>query len=177
MREGWRKFILPILLVLPLIGLGIAFGRYVLGSPDRYEARYFTADYLVKFDTPGGTALFLEQALQDGDAQLMRELLATKAEPAPIQARPDLLLYDLRNRSGDYYNYLYTTENRRYRRIEHITFVDGRYLVAEEDLYYTFESGRWPQVFGPLAVTYYVLLLLALGVLRLSRRPAKAAQA
>jgi hypothetical protein len=142
-------------------------------GPDRFDPSYFTSEYQERYDTPGSAALALEQSLQDADDDLMSELVATRDDPSEISARPDLFLYDLRNQTGGYYHYLYTTQDRTFRRIEHIKFENGRYLVVEEDLYYLVDSGKWPESFAPLLVTYYVLLLLIVGVTRLSRRSSR----
>jgi len=168
-RSRLRKLALPALLLLPVLVVGVALGVSYLRKDSRMDPAYFGADYSSRYDVPAAAAEALERAFQTGDVQLMRELVATRADPAEFQTRPGLGLYDLRGRDGEYYNYLYTTADNRDRSLAHIKFVNGRYVVVEENLDYLVDSGKWPQAFAPLTVTYYVLLLLALGVIRISR--------
>lgn len=165
-----RRILIGAALLLPLIAVAAIVGAISLRGSDRFDPRYFTAQYQQRYDAPGRAAEGFEAAIQTGNMDLMRELVATRADPAAIQQQSDLLLYDMRNKSGDYYNYLYVTQDRRHRQLAHVKLENGRYIVAEEDLFYLVDSGNWPRAFAPLLITYYVLFGLAFGVVRISRR-------
>ncbi len=167
-RIQWR-LIGPVLL-LPLIVVAAAFAIVQVQRSDRYDPAYFSPAHLERYDTPGEVALGYEEVLRTGDPALLQELVATRKAAQPVPPRPEMVLYDLRSQEGDYLNYLYIADDRTSRLTRHVTFVDGRYVLAEEDLFYLFDSGDWLSVFTPIVLTWWILVLLVVGFRRLRRR-------
>ncbi len=165
---SWRWF--GAVVLLPLIVIAAVFAVVQFQRSDRYDPAYFSPAHLERYDTPGEVALGYEEVMRTGDMALMQELVATRKAAQPVRPRPEMLLYDLRSQDGDYLNYIYIAEDRSTRLMRHVTFVDGRYVLAEEDLYYLFDSGDWLSVLSPLVVTWWILVLLVMGFRRLRRR-------
>ena len=131
----------------------------------RYDDRFFTEEYRSRFETPSSVAFELEGALRDGDEDLMGELLGTRAGSDAMEPRPSLVYVFLVDRAGDYFHYLYFNQDDYHREVQFIKEVNGRYVASEDDLYFYVDSGRWKEVAGPLIATWWVLMIVATGVM------------
>lgn len=160
--------LLPVLAVLLLFGVSAAQGLR------RFDPQYFAETYLERYDNPGSVAIALEQALRQGDGQLMAELLATRRGPDAMQPRPSLIFIFLLGIEGDYFEYLYLNTNDYTRVIQYVTEHDGRYVVSEPDLHYYLDSGRWTTVAAPIAATWWILVAVYTAATYVYRRTAAA---
>lgn len=158
--------------LLPLMALGL----YVLVvhtlSASRYDPRYFTAEYQEQYDTSATVALALEAALQSGDRTALTTLQGRR-HPADLTTSPYVSFVMLTNRTDRFLTYLYV-DMRTYKTYDyHLEKVDGRYVVMAPDAYYYLYSGRWIQIFLPVAAVWWLLSLvvfLLVLVRRLSAR-------
>ncbi len=148
------------LLLLPVVVVGLLHVVKVIQGYTRYDPRYFDEDYRERYDTPGSVAIDLEQALREADHALMAELLGTRRGPSPLQPRPSLIFVFLLSAEGDYFQYLYFNADDYNRVIQYVTEHDGRYLATEPDLFFYIDSGRWLGVAGPIALTWWILVIV-----------------
>jgi len=148
------------LLLLPIVVVMILFGVRAIQGVTRYDEAYFTEAYLSRYETPGSVAIDLEQALRSGDSRLMSELVATRGGPAPIVPRPSLIYVFLLSVDGDYFQFLYFNADDYNRVVQYVTEVRGRYVASEPDLYFYMDSGRWRGVAGPIATTWWILVIV-----------------
>ncbi|MGH2619546.1 MAG: hypothetical protein ACRDHG_03095 [Anaerolineales bacterium] len=146
------------LLLLPIAVVLVLHGVRAVQELTRYEEAYFTEAYLNRYETPGSVAIELEQALRQGDHQLMAGLVGTRRGPAPIEPRPSLIYVFLLSVEGDYFQYLYFTADDYNRVVQYVTEVRGRYVASEPDLYFYMDSGRWRGVAGPIAISWWILV-------------------
>ncbi len=72
--------------------------------------------------------------------------------------------FDL-DRTGDYFHYLYFNQDDYHREVQFINEENGRYVASEDDLSFYIDSGRWKEVVGPLIATWWVLMIVATGVM------------
>jgi len=152
------------LLLLPFAVLLILFAIKIVQDFTRYDDRYFTEEYRIRFETPSSVAFELESALRDANDELMAELLGTRAGPDAMEPRPSLVYVFLLDREGDYFHYLYFNQDDYHRQVQYVKEENGRYVTAEDDLYFYIDSGRWKAVAGPLIATWWVLMIVATGV-------------
>jgi len=164
------------LLLLPIAVVLVLHGVRAVQELTRYDAFYFTGDYLNRYETPGSVAIDLEQALRHGDSQLMAGLVATRGGPAPIEPRPSLIYVFLLSVDGDYFQYLYFNADDYNRVVQYVTEVGGRYVASEPDLYFYMDSGRWVGVAGPIATTWWILVTVFTGGVLVYRRMAVSRQ-
>ena len=160
------------LLLLPVAVVLVLHGVKAFQALTRYDAAYFTEEYLNRYETPGSVAIDLEQALRQGDSQLMAGLIGTKRGPAPIVPRPSLIYVFLLSVDGDYFEYLYFNADDYSRVVQYVTEVRGRYVASEPDLYYYMDSGRWREVAGPVAISWWILVAVFTAGVMVYRRTA-----
>lgn len=153
------------LLLLPIGFLFVLFAIKFIQDFTRYDNNYFTDEYLERYETPSSVAFALEGALRDGNEELMAELLGTRAGPDSMEPRPSLVYVFLLDRVGDYFHYLYLNQDDFRREVQFIKEADGRYVASEDDLYFYVDSGRWQEVAGPLIATWWVVVIVATGVM------------
>ncbi len=153
------------LILLPLAILLVLFAIKFVQDFTRYDDSFFTEEYRARFDSPSSVAFELEAALRDGDEGLMGELLGTRAGPDAMEPRPSLVYVFLLDRTDDYFHYLYFNQDDFNREVQFIKEVNGRYVASEDDLYFYIDSGRWKEVAGPLIATWWVLMIVATGVM------------
>jgi hypothetical protein len=153
------------LLLLPIGILVVLFAIKTVQQFTRYDDSYFTEEYLARFETPSSVAFELEGALREGDEELMAELLGTRAGPDDMEPRPSLVYVFLLDKVRDYFHYLYFNQDDYHREVQFIKEVNGRYVASEDDMYFYIDSGRWQEVAGPLIATWWVLVIVATGVM------------
>jgi hypothetical protein len=151
------------LFLLPLAIAAALLLYYAVAQEFRYEEAFFTPEYLERYGKIGGLLDDLERALHTGDRELLAGARGTRGTPRSFSANPNVRFAVLLGKEGEYLNYLYydTTNFRRYH--EPVRQVDGRYVVAQLDLYYFMDSGRWLEVWGPIAMLWWLVLLVATG--------------
>jgi hypothetical protein len=154
-----------ILLVLlgPFIVLGLLVVLIKAYGLIQYDPAYFTADYLDEYRTSGDVARALETALQTGDQALLAELEGLRW-PEELESSPSIVFVMLWERSDRYVTYLYFDMEAYERHPHHVEFVDGRYVVAPEDLHYLLYSGQWRRAFVPLAILWWIHGIIILGL-------------
>ena len=163
---SWRAILFVAL--TPIIVLGLLFLAVWLYGLVRYDPAYFTEPYLSRYDTPGKTARALEQALQTNDPMLLAELQGLR-HPAKFKTAPSMIFVMLLERTDRYFTYLYF-DMQTYERYPHyFEEVNGRWVVSPPDLYYYIHSGRWLVVFTPIAIVWWLLGGLALGIVTVIR--------
>lgn len=148
------------LLSLPAVIVGLLFAIYFIQAATRYDPTFFTGEYLISYETPGSVARALEPALRNGDETRMHALLGTKRPPAPMEPRPELifaLLYDV---DDEYFHYLYFDASDYTREIQYVREHEGRYIASRSDLFFYMDSGEWTAVAGPIALTWWVLVIV-----------------
>ena len=167
---SWRKLLG--LLILPLVILAVMVGITLIQGLTRYDPRFFTEEYLERYDTPGSVATALEQALREGDMDLMAELVGTRRGPRPIEPRPSLIFSLLLDVEEPYFTYLYFNAADYHRVPQYVKELNGRYVASETDFYFYWDSGGWRRVAGPVLITWWILVLVFFGGQYLYRRTA-----
>ncbi|MBC8509385.1 MAG: hypothetical protein H8D34_31430 [Chloroflexi bacterium] len=168
-KQSQRLRIIAVVLV-PLIIAGI----YILGvqihSLFRFDQAYFAPEYQETYFSPGMVAIALEQALQNGDTQLYAELTGLKRETGEMTPKPDLhfsILVEVDER--DYFHYMYFDFDTFLRDTHYVKEVNGRWVAVPQDAYFYLDSGQWLKVFGPVAASWWVLLL-AIAIMKMLSR-------
>jgi hypothetical protein len=146
------------LVLLPVVVVLVLFGVKQVMELSRYDPAFFSGEYLERYETPGSVAIDLEQALREGDMQLMAELQATRTGPSALLPRSSLIFALLLSVEGDYFHYLYFDAADYSRVIEYVKERDGRYVASEPDFYFYMDSGRWRGVAAPIAAAWWSLV-------------------
>ncbi len=163
---SWRAILFVVL--TPAVVLGLLFLAAWLYGLVRYDPAYFTEPYLSRYETPGETARVLERALQTNDPLLLTELQGLRW-PAKFVTAPSMIFVMLLDRTDRYITYLYF-DMQTYERYPHyFEEVNGRWVVSPPDFYYYMRSGRWVVVFTPIAVVWWLLGGIALGIVVVMR--------
>jgi hypothetical protein len=166
------RWILIVLLV-PFVLLGVIVLAVSAYDLVRHDPAYFTDAYLEKYSTPGETARMLEGALQTGDEAFLAELQGLRW-PARFEASPDMVFVRLWERNQRYVTYLYFDMQAYERHPHYFEEVDGRWVVAPTDVSYTRHSGQWRRVFWPLAIVWWMLGAVEIGLVWFFRTSARA---
>ncbi len=148
------------LLLVPILLVLIAYLLTWIQGMTRWDPAFFTQDYLDQYGSPGAVAIDLERALKEGDQNLLRQLQGAKRVGGVSEPRPQLIYALLWEVDGEYFDYLYFDASNYRRLIQHVRIVDDRYVTVPENLYYYMDSGEWLQVGAPLAITWWILVLL-----------------
>lgn len=151
------------LMALPLVAALIFLWLGWVQSQTRYNPRYFTPEYLEVYSSPTSVVFELERALQSGDAILVAELRGTRQVPTGLQPQPNLEASIFHFDEGKYLNYLFFEQPSYGRYVKHIREYNGRYIEVPEGIYFYMDSGRWLDIFLPLAFFWWILLLLFTG--------------
>jgi hypothetical protein len=161
----WRWLVGITALPLVVIGLFLLLALIVAMPSLRYAPRYFTDDYRARYDAPSSVVIDLEHALRTDDRAAMAELEGLR-RPTLFATRENMrvtILYDTEN---GYWNYLFFDTVSYERFAHHVEQVNGRWVVAPEDIVYYHKSGEWKQTFFPLAAIYWLVEIVSvLGVL------------
>lgn len=158
--------------LLPLVLAGLFVLVVVLQGLSRYDATYFTSEYIERYASPGDVARQLEVALQTNDQDLLAELQGLR-QTVTFATDPDIILVMLWERSDRYFTYVYIDMDTLERHSHHIELVSGRFVSSPTDMYYYLYSGHWLKVAGPVATIWWLagaVALLAMWVSHLSAR-------
>ena len=161
------RSLLAILLV-PFVALGLLVLAIKAGGLVRYDPAYFAGEYVAEYGSSSVVARALERSLQTGNQALSAELQGLRW-PARFEAADTISFVKLWQRQGRYVTYLYVDMNSYERYPYHLEQIKGRWVVAPEDVRYYLYSGRWKDLFLPLAMAWWILGLGALGFLWLLR--------
>ncbi|MBN1955467.1 MAG: hypothetical protein JW900_10510 [Anaerolineae bacterium] len=169
-----RRYINPwwllLATLLPLLVLGSLVVGVKIQDLFRYDAAYFTAAYVERYDAPSDVALALEQALKNDDLALLAELQGLR-QAVPFDTGPRTIFIMFWEDDGRYLSYLYLNMENYHRYIHYFELVRGRWVVAPPDVRYYLHSGRWVTVFLPLALVWWLVemvVVLVIVVFRLS---------
>ena len=153
------------LLFLPVVLAGIFLLIAWLIGLTRYNPAFFSEKYQERYAVPSPLLTDLENALHSGDGALMAELQGTRQKPSNLEKLPSVRFLIFWDKHGKYTDYLYMDMKNYHRYLQHLRVVDGRYVRIPDGIYYLADSGRWKTSFGPLAVMYWLLVILfTLGV-------------
>lgn len=161
------RSLLAILLV-PFVALGLLVLAIKVGGLVRYDPAYFVDEYVTEYGSSPVVARALERSLQTGNRGLSAELQGLR-RPARFEAAETISFVKLWQRQGRYVTYLYVDMNSYERYPHHLEQIKGRWVVAPEDVRYYLYSGRWKDLFLPLAIAWWILGLGVLGFLWLLR--------
>lgn len=176
-RTFWRLprrkfYVRPrwILLVLlaPFVVLGLLVVAVRAYDLVRYDASYFSGMYLEQYSAPGDVALALETALQAGDDALLAELQGLRS-PVEFYTAPSIMFVMLWERTDRFTTYLYFDMQTYQRHPHYVEEVNGRYVVTPENLHYYLYSGQWKRVFYPLAIVWWLIGAIAIGLVWIFR--------
>lgn len=159
---------LLVVLLVPFIGLGLLVLAVKLGALVRYDPVYFATDDVQDYGSSAIVARRLEQALQTGNQALLAELQGLRW-PARFEAADTISFVKLWQREGRYVVYLYVDMHSYERYLYPFEQVRGRWAVAPEDVRYYLYSGRWKDVFFPVAIGWWILGAAAVGFVWLLR--------
>ncbi len=152
---------LLIVLLVPFVVLGLLVLIVGLYAWVRYDPAYFSGEYLEEYGEASEVARSLERALQTGNRRVLSELQGLRW-PAPFETNDNISFVKLWERTGRYVTYLYVDMYSYERYEHHLEQVQGRWVVAPEDLRYLLYSGQWKAFFFPAAIAWWVLALIVL---------------
>jgi hypothetical protein len=145
---------LPVVIVALLLLIG-----YIQGFI-HYDPRYFTPEYVDRYQNVDAVITNLEQALQNGDAGLLAEVRGTRSTPGNLKPAPNLVFSILGEQGEKYQDYLFADRVTYHRFMMHLKKVKNRYVVVPENLYYYVDSGRWTRTFLPIAMIWWLGVIL-----------------
>jgi hypothetical protein len=151
-----------VVLAVPFVVLGLLVLGLNLHGLVRYDPAYFTPEYLEEYGQPSQVVWVLEQALQTGNRPLLAGLQGLR-RPSRFETGDAISFVRLWERTGRYVTYLYVDMHSYERYPYHLEQIKGRWVVAPEDVRYYLYSGRWKDLFLPLAIAWWILGLGVLG--------------
>jgi hypothetical protein len=154
--------------LFPFLVLGLAVLVSRVYDLVRYDPTYFADVYLERYDRPGELARDLEEALQTGDTELLAELQGLRW-PAEFPTSPDITFIMLWERTDRFITYLFFNNRTYERQPQYVEERGGRWVVSPEDLHYYLHSGKWREVFLPLAIVWWLVGFLAIAMVWLFR--------
>jgi hypothetical protein len=157
-----------IVILLPFVLLGVIILAVRAYDLVRHDPAYFTDIYLEQYSTPGEVARTLEGVLRTGDEVMLAELQGLRW-PTKFDPSPDMIFVMLWERTDRYITYLYFDMQTYERHPHYFEEVDGRWVVAPTDVAYYIHSGQWQRVFWPLAIVWWLVGAVALGMVWLFR--------
>jgi hypothetical protein len=165
-----RWFLVVVLVPFVLLGLLVLAVQAL--SLVRYDPAFFTDAHLEQYRTPGDAARALEGALQTDDRPLLAELQGLRW-PAKFETSPSMIFVMMWERTDRYITYLYFDMQTYERHPHYFEKVKGRWVVAPPDVYYYIHSGQWQRVFWPLAIVWWSVGMVAIGIVSLFRVSAR----
>jgi hypothetical protein len=172
MKTNARRYVnIPWIIVaalVPLMLLGLYVTAIWIHSQVRFDPAYFTPAYVEMYETPGSVARVLEGALQSGDPVLLAELQGRR-RPVAFEAHPSMIFVMLWELTDRFYTYLYLDMSSLERYTYHFEQIQGRYVVTDHDAYYYLHSGRWVIFFVPLAIAWWLVEIVVVLMLWISR--------
>ena len=168
-RFRWILFVI----LAPFVVLGLLILIVNAYGLVRYNSAYFTDEYLARYSTPGDAAIMMEVALQRSDQALLAELQGLRW-PAKFQTGPSMIFIMMWERTDRYITYLFFDMETYERHPHYFEEVQGRWIVSPADLYYYIRSGQWKRVFWPLAIVWWLLGAIAIGIVWLFRASERA---
>ncbi len=175
-----RKSTTILFIVLVTIPVMIAFGYFLFVTAQeifRYDEQYFTLHYQEKYNSPGTVARTLEGALKEGNQQLLKELQGIHRDPDILEPNPRISLSILLDvDDAGYFHYMFFDFEIYRRSTYYVIDVCGRWVLAPEDLYFYWQTGRWLDFYLPSALTWWVILIVAGGGLLLFQQAKKIRQ-
>jgi hypothetical protein len=172
-----RMYVRPrwivVVVLLPFVLLGLLISIVEAYGLVRYNPAYFADEYLERYSDPGDTARAMEGALQTGDQVLLAELQGLRW-PAEFETGPSIVFVMMWERTDRYITYLYFDTQTYERHPHYFEMVDGRWVVTPPDLYYYIHSGHWQRAFWSLAIVWWLLGAVAIGIVWLFRASERA---
>jgi hypothetical protein len=179
-RRRWMKIKLHVrlrwilfVILLPFVLLGVLVLAVAAYDLVRHDPAYFADAYRERYSTPGEAARALEGVLQRNDEAMLAELQGLRW-PAEFYASPDMIFVMLLEHTDRYITYLYFDMQTYERHPHYFEEVDGRWVVAPTDAAYYVHSGQWQRVFWPLAIVWWLLGVVTIGMVWLFRASARA---
>ena len=158
-RLRWIIFVVAI----PFVILGLVVLAAKTYGLFRLDPAYFSEEYQEVYSTPGDVARALEGALQNDDSELLAELQGLRW-PAKFTTAPSMIFIMLWDRTDRYFTYLFFDMQTYERHPHYFEEVQGRWVVSPAGVYYYVHSGAWQRVFWPLAIVWWLLGAVAIGV-------------
>jgi hypothetical protein len=153
------------LLLLPVFIAGIYLLIAWILAWTRYDPAYFSEDYRKRYSSPNDLLVDLETAIRDGDGELLAEVQGTRPAPGKLEKLSDVRFLIYWDGDQKYSNYLFMDMKNFHRYMQHVRLVNGRYVRVPDGAFYLADSGQWKTTFGPLAVIWWLLVILfTLGV-------------
>lgn len=153
------------LLLLPFLIVGVFLLIAFIEDLTRYNPAYFNDGYQARYNVPNPLITHLENALRSGDETLLAKLQGTHHVPRNMKSNPNLRFLIFWEYDGKYSEYLFIDTSNYHRHMQHLKEVNGRYIRVPDGLYYLMNSGRWLSTFGPIAVFWWlVVILFTLGI-------------
>jgi len=175
-----------LLYALPLILSALYAVLALLSSINRWDPAFFGPEYQIRYALPGQVMIDTERAIRLGDDRLLAELQGRR-RPVSYEQDPDLSVAFAWEINIGYRTYLYLeTPYARWRALEpeadfityvsvneetfrrlalHTEHIRGRWVLTPADARFYLLSGRWLDLALPLALTYWLVLTIALAAL------------
>ena len=92
---------------------------------------------------------------------MLRELQGLRQAPKDVEPNPNIrfaILVEIDD--AGYFHYLYFDARTFLRSTYYVKNVGGRWVAAPEDLYFYWDSGKWLGVFLPIAIVWWLILIV-----------------
>ncbi|MFN2158448.1 MAG: hypothetical protein ACK2U3_01250 [Anaerolineales bacterium] len=148
------------LLLLPFLIMGGLLLTGFIQGLTRYNQDYFNEHYQNLYAVPNSLVADLENALREGNVNLLAETQGTRTAKINNGGNPNLRFMIMLESSGQYLDYLFMDTSNYQRFPQHIKQLNGRYIRVPEGLYYAVDSRGWTATFFPLAAIWWLLVIL-----------------
>jgi hypothetical protein len=149
------------LAVIPLLLAGLYAVAMEINAQFRYDESFFSPAYQEAYPSPGAVARALEGILKRGDTRQYHELTGLRRSPQALKPHPNKgLAILLEVDDHDYFHYLYFDTDSFQRDTRYIKEMKSRWVVSPEDVFFFYDSGRWVSVVFPLALVWWLLLIV-----------------
>lgn len=154
----WPYVIGLLLLPVAIAGIFLLVG-WIIGQT-RYDPAYFTEEMQKRYATPNLLLEDLENAIRNGDGSLMAQAQASRQVPNNLEKLPKVRFLIYWDGDKKYSDYLFMDMRTYQRYMQHLRLVKGRYVRVPDGIFYLADSGHWLSAFGPLAVLWWLLVIL-----------------